>query len=834
MNYASLVSPLEMRAKQNWMEQALRCLTAPKDKGGTAEVRCLSQTWGSLMLGRSVLVTPLCLAGKEYRSGLGTHAHSDILVKLSRPGRRLRGLAGADDNWSTRKEGAAPMIFSIHISGKEVWKNGPVTDKSKPGRFDIDLKGAREFHLKTFAPQGAACAHADWVDLNVTFDDGASLLLGQRPEAVEGPCFSFTYNGRPSAKLLPMWKLRQEHGRVQGSTKTHKFTWTDPKTLLQCILEMNEYLDFPVVEWVVRFKNKGRKPTPILKDIHSMDLRLDAGLDAFLNYHNGDYQAADCYAPHRVKLEDGQTHTFAPVGGRPTNRAFPYFNVEYPQANCGAILVVGWSGQWSATFECAKNRRSVVAGQELTHFRLLPGEEVRTPMSVVLLWQGDRTRSQNLWRRWMFAHNLPRLRGKLPEPMFHVCMGLRQTEQSQKDYLDAFLHRGIKYTHWWMDAGWYPTKEENWLGVGTWKPDPARFPHGIRALSDHVHKKGMKLIVWFEPERVTPGTELDVEHPEFLLTSETSSEKARARQRDWSGVVNAENKLFNLGNPAAWKWLVERIDGMLVKEGIDLYRQDHNFNPLPFWRENDAPDRQGITEIRCVEGYLAFWDELRRRHPGMLIDSCAGGGRRNDLETLRRGVPLLRSDYTHAQNPQDDPNEYATGNQGHGYSLSSWFPFTGTGTFANVTYVARSYFTPSMGMTLSDGKYQGVDPRDAMADWRQFKLMREQWLRISPFYYGDYYPLTPYSLSEDAWVGWQFHREDLSAGMVQFFRHSKSPFMRAKFPLASLDAGATYLVTDLDELGRKIRATGKELMETGLPVEMNDAPSSALFVYEKR
>ena len=64
---------------------------------------------------------------------------------------------------------------------------------------------------------------------------------------------------------------------------------------------------------------------------------------------------------------------------------------------------------------------------------------------------------------------------------------------------------------------------------------------------------------------------------------------------------------------------------------------------LPFWRANDAPDRQGITEIRHVEGYLAFWDALRARHPGMLIDSCASGGRRDALETIRRGESKYES-----------------------------------------------------------------------------------------------------------------------------------------------------------------------------------------------
>ena len=142
------------------------------------------------------------------------------------------------------------------------------------------------------------------------------------------------------------------------------------------------------------------------------------------------------------------------------------------------------------------------------------------------------------------------------------------------------------------------------------------------------------------------GTWLATEHPQWVLGG-------------------AGGGLLNLGNPEAWNWLVNHIDKIITDEGIDLYRQDFNIDPLGYWRGNDTEDRQGITENKYVIGYLAYWDELLRRHPGMLIDSCASGGRRNDLETMRRAVPLLRSDYLF------EP----VGQQGHTYGLSFWLPF---------------------------------------------------------------------------------------------------------------------------------------------------------------
>ncbi len=93
----------------------------------------------------------------------------------------------------------------------------------------------------------------------------------------------------------------------------------------------------------------------------------------------------------------------------------------------------------------------------------------------------------------------------------------------------------------------------------------------------------MGLIVRFEPERVTPGTFLYTNNPTWLLGHD------------------GQQKLLNLGNVEAHQWLTDHVDGMLRREGIDLYRQDFNIDPLPYWSANDAPDRQGLTEMRQVQ-----------------------------------------------------------------------------------------------------------------------------------------------------------------------------------------------------------------------------------------
>jgi len=636
-----------------------------------------------------------------------------------------------------------------------------------------------------------------------------SSELRRAPFAAAVP-FSFAYDGRPSDELLKQWPLqRSSRGRDPYQTE-HVLTWSDPHTGLQVRCVAVEYRDFPTVEWTLYFKNLGTNDSPLLSDIQALDARFgpNGAGEVVLHHHTGDNCSPTAYEPHELALEPKSEHRFAPAGGRPTSFGFPYFNLAW--AGEGVIVVVGWPGQWAAQFTRAPGPGvRVRGGQELTHLKLRPGEEIRTPLMVLQFWKGDRVRAQNLWRRWMLAHNLPRTRtDALPPPIFASCSGgffpgLKCDEAGERQFISAYVAAGLKLDYWWMDAGWYPCGD-NWPNVGTWTPDAQRFPHGLKAVSDLAHTNGMGLIVWFEPERVTPGTWLYTNNPAWLLGPD------------------GQQKLLNLGNDQARQWLTDHVDALLTQQGIDLYRQDFNIDPLAYWRANDGPDRQGMTEIRHIEGYLAYWDELRRRHPGMLIDSCASGGRRNDLETLRRAVPLLRSDYQ----AFDGSPAYAPGNQGHTYGLSSWIPYYGQGVYYSerqFVYSARSYMSPAYGVAC--------DVRKPGADWPLIRRVVEQWRQVAPCYLGDFYPLTPYRLEDDVWLAWQFDLPERGEGMVQAFRRANSPYEVSRLKLCGLDAVARYRVTDLDTSASK-EIVGRELMETGIQVSLPDRSSAALLVYQ--
>ena len=612
--------------------------------------------------------------------------------------------------------------------------------------------------------------------------------------------FSFSYGEQSSHQLLKNWDLQRHTEQLDEHRTEHKLTYTDTVTglILNCL--MVEYHHFPVVEWTLSFRNSGSEDTPIITDIQALDTQFvrQSGDEYILNHHTGSPCTPTDYQPHQTTLEPKASKKISTSGGRPSNSDLPFFNLQWPEG--GIIIAIGWPGQWSIRFDCnEESELRVQAGQERTHFLLHPGEEVRSPLIAVQFWETDRLRAHNTWRHWMLTQNLPRPYDQPVAPQTAACSShqyeemIKANEENQKMFIDGYLREGLQLDYWWMDAGWYPNKS-GWTNTGTWEVDTTRFPNQLRAITDYGRSKDVKSIVWFEAERVTPDTWLYDNHPEWLLG-----------ETEW--------KLLNLGDSDARNWLIEHIDNLINEQGIDLYRVDFNIDPLVFWRGNDSEDRQGITEIKYVMGFLTYWDELRRRHPDMLIDTCASGGRRNDLETLRRAVPLLRSDLILEPTAQ----------QNHTYGIAFWIPFYGTGINAFDAYTFRSQMC-----VHSTACY---DMRNPEQDFETLRQRYAEWHCVSPYSLGDYYPLTPYNSTNDVWMAWQFDRTDLGEGVIQVFRRPNSLYESARFNLRGLIAEATYTLNNFDQPG-EIEMTSCELMESGLLVSITEQPGSAIITYK--
>lgn len=760
----------------------------------------------------------LRIRDREFRRGVVMPSPGEIHVLLAAPAASFEAVVGTDSNdlGYYANQGRGGVEASVEVRGKAVFRSPYLKEGIAGVPVNVDLGGAREFRLKLAAVGEKSKFHqeewdqADWADARIRMADGTTVWLAdlpvgplEPPAAVELP-FSFRYDGRPSGEFLREWLVKRQTRRVDAARIEHRLTYSHPASALEVRAVAVEYTGHAAVEWTLYFKNTGNSNSGMIENIQALDTSFarGGGGEFVLHHGLGSRTLADDYRPLETTLTPKLEKKLATSGGRASDAELPYFNLAWPGR--GVIVAVGWPGQWAARFTRDEGRAvRVTAGQELTHFRLRPGEEVRSPLMALVFYQGDWIDGQNAWRRWMVACNVPRPGGKLHSPQVaegngrHTIEMQEANEANQIRDLNRELDHGVPLDYWWMDAGWYPFTS-GWPDVGTWEPDAARFPRGFAPISKLAHERGTKILVWFEPERVRPGTWLDKNHPEWLLK-----------------LPNSSNRLLDLGNDEARQWLTEHVSKLIREQGIDLYRQDFNFEPLPYWRANDAPDRQGISEIRHVTGYLGYWDELRRRFPGMMIDTCASGGRRNDLETLRRAVPLWRSDMAY------DP----VAMQAISYGIALWIPYYGTGINSVEPYLFRSQMTPALALGLDAGNYPN--------GYERLKQRLSEWKQVAGNYYGDYYPLTEYSLEKSAWLGWQFDSPDKGEGMVQAFRRPGSPFETARFRLRGLDANTTYLVKDMDGQA-ETSVSGADLMEKGLPVTIAQSPGAALVAYRRK
>lgn len=645
---------------------------------------------------------------------------------------------------------------------------------------------------------------------------------------------SFRYGERSSAELLPQWERTVEDS-AEGGITTRTLLFRDPETGLEMRVEVRRFGDFAALDWVVHFRNGGQADTPILADIEALDagFPLPGGQGARVLHARGSNCSIDDFEPIVSDLNPtahnpqggwtgpGNPLVVASRGGRSSDGALPFFRLEMDGAP-GVIGAVGWTGDVAMRFW--RGDGGIVrtqAGMRRTHLKLLPGEEIRSPRIMLLFFEGDTTRGHNLLRRLILAHYAARHEGELLRAPVSLATWGENRADRQVGKIEWLRDNGIAIDNYWVDAGWHgdaPYKDNSnvfnssWGGqVGNWWPNKVPYPDGVRPVGEAAEAAGMEFTLWLEPERVFRGTRFTSDHPEWLL-----------------GPVG-DNHLYNLGDRAACAALTELVGSLLAEGKVTVYRQDFNMEATPFWEAADAPDRVGMAEIRHIEGLYAYWDGLRARVPGLLIDNCSSGGRRIDIESLSRSIPLWRSDFQCFLG--FDP----IGLQGQTQGLSMWLPLHTGAVDRPDFYALRSALGP--GVVFTAPPNPAGDPEGYLTPWQAFpaewfRKAAEEQRSVRPYFEGDFYPLLSYTLAEDAWAAWQCDRPDLGEGCLVALRRQRSPFASMQARLQALDAEATYELRDADT-GSAWTVSGRELLEQGVAVTIDTAPGSRLLTYRK-
>jgi alpha-galactosidase len=775
-------------------------------------VRLVKQDFERLEVNQSIMRTPLKIGTKDFEHGLGSHSKSEILVNSPIPIEHFSAWIGADNNGRTAG-GMGSVTFSVAAGDSELYRSGVFRGAQEGERIDVDTKGTKTLRLLVGdADDGPICDHADWADATITLAGGKTMRLDElEVQSNVGTArlsrypFSFTYAGKPSDDLLPNWTKEQTSKKLDADRTQITTSWTDPATGLKVYWEVIRYSDFSALDWLLYFKNTGKKDTQIIENVQALNVVFDSPLSATEPYRlhrtNGDPTNQTSYTATTVALKTGRSEVMGGTGGQSSRKDFPFFRIE--SGDGCTIVGVGWGGQWLANLTCPDNNRlQVTTGLELTHFKLHPGERVRSPRVLLIHWKGETVEANNQCRRLIYKHYTPTRFGKKPLPTLfcNTCYTrfdggwLNECNaENQISLIKAYGKLGLEALV--TDAGWF---EGGWpSGAGNWNPRKDAYPDGMAPVALAAKENGMVYGLWFEPERVVAGTALHKEHPDWCLG-------------DPKGGVF----VLNFGLPEAQDYFFNIVKGFMDLPGFRFYRQDHNIGPLAFWRYNDTADRQGVTEMKYFEGLYAYWDRLAQ-WPDSFREECAGGGGRIDLETIKRFHVHQKSDYNF---------DYET-NQQTLWGLGQYMP---NNTFVVPLKEMDDYaFHSNMASSLLLAWI--ADAPDF--DFARGKKLADRYRSVRHLLIGDWYGLTPSGHDLTKWYASQYHRPDLNEGMLIVCRRPESPDSTMTLKLRGLDPKANYELS-YDSSGKKTQMTGAALMK-GLEVTIPQKRGSDLIQYRR-
>ncbi len=604
--------------------------------------------------------------------------------------------------------------------------------------------------------------------------------------------FTFSVDGE---KFNPAdWEktVREEAEEIYRGGKTTYITFT--KNNLEVTAEVTVFENNASCQWTVYVKNTGAENSGVISDFYALDSSFNTGKADIFYSIGSDTKAGDFSLVKKTLSSSAKT--FSGNEGKPTEKYMPYFNVN--GENTGIIFGIGWTGQWEAEFSCADENTAVSVKQQSFNAYLLPGEEVRSPLVSLTFYDNDNAlKGFNQFRQWITDCVYPDEVTKGHYTVMEVA-GPMSTRTSDEiiEILDGLRDEVFAQTDaFWMDAGWYSYNEGWYDGVGNWTVDTQRYDNGIIELSDYAKNKGLGHVLWYEPERVYRNTVFynkGIENEQWLIDT------------------GDEHVMWNLANEEALKYFCEYLVNSMKENGVTVYRQDFNFAPYEYWQKADQEyygGRTGICENHYVTNLYRFLNYLTVNIPGLIIDNCASGGKRLDLEMTYRSIPFWRSDYNCAVH-----SDLFEATQSQTYGISFWLPISGTALNMTSEYSARSAVMPLMLM-------------DFYANYSEFfNLFHTQRELMT----GNYYPLDFGSYDKDKMHSMQYMSEDGLTGVVFVYKRPEVNKSEYTIALNGLVADAIYEISDVDGIIEAKEYTGNELMTTGINIPLPDGEKAII------
>ena len=187
-----------------------------------------------------------------------------------------------------------------------------------------------------------------------------------------------------------------------------------------------------------------------------------------------------------------------------------------------------------------------------------------------------------------------------------------------------------------LDDGWFGKRDSDRVSLGDWTVDKRKFPKGIAAFGKDIHELGMKLGIWFEPEMVSPGSELYKQHPEWVVRHVESHRVSIGRGQ----------YVLDFSNPEVVEAIYGQMKSIIAETKLDYIKWDMNRNITEAYSSYLQQNKINQSEFfhRYILGVYKLYEKILTDFPEVLIEGCAGGGGRYDLGMLFYSPQIWPSD----------------------------------------------------------------------------------------------------------------------------------------------------------------------------------------------
>ncbi len=345
-----------------------------------------------------------------------------------------------------------------------------------------------------------------------------------------------------------------------------------------------------------------------------------------------------------------------------------------------------------------------------------------------------------------------------------------------------------------MDDGWFGERNSDDCSLGDWVVNEKKITGGLKHLVDEVNKIGLKFGIWFEPEMLSPNSNLYREHPDWAIHIE-GREATQSRQQ----------YVLDLSNPEVVDYAYNCVSKILHSANIEYVKWDMNRQLSDIGSNYLNKESQQELFHRYVLGVYEMQERLINEFPDLLLENCSGGGARFDPGMLYYSPQIWCSDDTDAVErleiqegtaivyPLSAIGAHVSVCPNH--SVGRVTPFETRGNVA-----LAGTFGYELDITKIPEEERKMIPEQTKMYHKYHDLVRE----------GDYYRIASYSQNK-LYDCYMVAAKDASEALVTFVQVRGIPNSKSrKIKLQGLDAKASYRLEGTDQV-----YTGEMLMKGG-------------------